>query len=98
VQLYRIHERSGRPTLRLVVFDEAFSKMDQERIGSTLDLFQRFHLQIVTATPLERCEYLVPKMCTNLVLTALRERVHVEPYHNYAARLYGNGSTSTHRA
>ena len=98
VQLYRIHERSGQPTLRLVVFDEAFSKMDQERIGSTLDLFQRFHLQIVTATPLERCEYLVPKMCTNLVLTALRERVHVEPYRNYTARLYGNGSTSPHRA
>lgn len=98
VQLYRIHERSGRPTLRLVVFDEAFSKMDQDRIGSTLDLFQRFHLQIVTATPLERCEYLVPKMCTNLVLTALRERVHLEPYRNYAARLYGNGSTSPDRA
>jgi hypothetical protein len=33
-----------------------------------------------------------------LVLTALRERVHVEPYRNYAARLYGNGSTSTNRA
>ena len=98
VQLYRIHERSGRPTIRLVAFDEAFSKMDQDRIGSTLDLFQRFHLQIVTATPLERCEYLVPKMCTNLVLTALRERVHLEPYRNYAARLYGNGSTSTDRA
>ena len=98
VQLYRIHERSGRPTIRLVAFDEAFSKMDQDRIGSTLDLFQRFHLQIVTATPLERCEYLVPKMCTNLVLTALRERVHLEPYRNYAARLYGNGSTPSDRA
>jgi hypothetical protein len=98
VQLYRIHERSGRPTLRLVVFDEAFSKMDQDRIGSTLDLFQRFQLQIVTATPLERCEYLVPKMCTNLVLTALNERVHVEPYRNYAARLDGHGSSSTDRA
>jgi uncharacterized protein YPO0396 len=98
VQLYRIHERSGRPTLRLVVFDEAFSKMDQDRIGSTLDLFQRFHLQIVTATPLERCEYLVPKMCTNLVLTVVNECVHLEPYLNYAARLDGNGSTPADRA
>lgn len=87
VQLYSVYEHSRRPVVRLVAFDEAFSKMDQERIGSTLDLFQRFDLQIITATPLERCEYLVPKMCTNLVLTAVKDTVHIEPYHNYAARL-----------
>ncbi|MSP14338.1 MAG: hypothetical protein EXR62_15475 [Chloroflexi bacterium] len=87
VQLYRIDERSGRSTIRLVVFDEAFSKMDQDRIGATLDLFQRFNLQVITATPLERCEYLVPKVCTSLVLTAAGDTVLVEPYRNYAARL-----------
>lgn len=87
MQLYRINERSGRPTIRLVAFDEAFSKMDQERIGSTLELFNEFKLQIITATPLERCEYLVPKMCTNLVLTSIRDTVLIEPYRNYAARL-----------
>ncbi len=89
MQLYRINERSGRPTIRLVAFDEAFSKMDQERIGSTLELFQQFQLQIITATPLERCEYLVPKMCTNLVLSSVRDTVLIEPYRNFAARLNG---------
>jgi uncharacterized protein YPO0396 len=87
VQLYHVGERSGRPTIRLVAFDEAFSKMDQERIGATLDLFQHFNLQIITATPLERCEYLVPKLCTSLVLTTVRDSVLIEPYRNYAARL-----------
>lgn len=89
VQLYHLDERSSRSTIRLVAFDEAFSKMDQDRIGSTLELFQKFQLQIITATPLERCEYLVPKMCTNLVLTLVRDRdtVLIEPYRNYAARL-----------
>lgn len=87
VQLYRINERSGQPTIRLVAFDEAFSKMDQDRIGATLDLFQHFKLQVITATPLERCEYLVPKMCTNLVLTGVGDQVLIEPYRNYAARL-----------
>jgi uncharacterized protein YPO0396 len=87
VQLYRIGERSNRPTVRLVAFDEAFSKMDQDRIGATLELFQQFGLQIITATPLERCEYLVPKMCTSLVLSALGDGVWIEPYRNYAARL-----------
>jgi len=79
--------RGQRPTIRLVAFDEAFSKMDQQHIGSTLDLFQKFNLQVITATPLERCEYLVPKMCTSLVLTAVSDSVLVEPYRNYAARL-----------
>ncbi len=87
VQLYRISERNQRPTIRLVAFDEAFSKMDQDRIGSTLELFQQFGLQIITATPLERCEYLVPKMCTSLVFSALGDGVLIEPYRNYAARL-----------
>ncbi|MBX0328596.1 AAA family ATPase [Oscillochloris sp. ZM17-4] len=87
VQLYHIGERTTRPTIRLVAFDEAFSKMDQDRIGATLDLFQQFGLQVITATPLERCEYLVPKMCTSLVLTGVGDTVLVEPYRNYASRL-----------
>jgi uncharacterized protein YPO0396 len=89
VQLYRLQEHNRRPTIRLVAFDEAFSKMDQSRIGATLDLFQRFNLQVVTATPLERCEYLAPKICTSLVLSAVKDSVHIEPYHNFAARLGG---------
>jgi uncharacterized protein YPO0396 len=87
VQLYRINERSGRPTIRLVAFDEAFSKMDQGRIASTLELFQRFNLQIITATPLERCEYLAPKVSTTYVLTGVSDHVVMEPYRVYAARL-----------
>ncbi len=87
VQLYRINERDSRSTIRLVAFDEAFSKMDQDRIGATLELFQQFGLQVITATPLERCEYLVPKMCTNLVLTGVGDTVLIEPYRNYAGRL-----------
>ena len=87
VQLYRINERSGRPTIRLVAFDEAFSKMDQSRIASTLDLFQRFKLQVITATPLERCEYLAPKICTTYVLANVGDHVIIEPYRVYAAKL-----------
>jgi uncharacterized protein YPO0396 len=95
VQLYRINvggmqARPGRnesPTIRLAVFDEAFNQMDQDRIGATLDLLHSYGLQIITATPLERCEYLVPKMCTSLVLTAVGDDVLIEEYRNYAARL-----------
>ncbi len=91
VQLYRMMDqksaRHTRPTICLIVFDEAFNRMDQERISVTLDMFQQFKLQTVTATPLERSEYLVPQMCTNLVVTRVREQVFIENYRNYAARL-----------
>jgi uncharacterized protein YPO0396 len=93
VQLYRMgvgeqrKTRNERPAIRLAVFDEAFTKMDQNRIGTTLDMFLKYGLQVVTATPLERCEYLVPKMCTNLVLTTVGENVLIEEYRNYEARL-----------
>lgn len=86
-QLYHINDYHSRPTIRLVAFDEAFSKMDQDRIGATLELLQNFGLQIITATPLERCEYLVPYVCTSLVLTVVKNTVIIEPYRNYAARL-----------
>jgi uncharacterized protein YPO0396 len=102
VQLYHIMDegrrRRGRPTIRLAVFDEAFNRMDQDRIGVTLDMLQQFGLQIITATPLERCEYLVPKICTNLVLTRVGEVVHIDEYSNYAAKLeemYAEGTTDT---
>lgn len=87
VQLYHLNEKNARPTIRLIAFDEAFSKMDQDRIASTLELFQRFNLQIITATPLERCEYLAPKVCTTYVLTHAGDHVMLEPYRVYSAKL-----------
>ncbi len=91
VQLYHIMDegkhRRGRPTIRLAVFDEAFNRMDQSRIGVTLDMLQQFGLQVVTATPLERCEYLVPKICTNYVLKRVSEEILIDEYSNYAAKL-----------
>jgi uncharacterized protein YPO0396 len=85
--MYTSKERSGREAARLVVFDEAFSKMDQERTAATLELFHNFGLQVVTATPIERCEYLVPRMKTSLVLTSVGDDVVIEPYKNYQAAL-----------
>nr|MBP7694486.1 hypothetical protein [Anaerolineales bacterium] len=88
LELYKVQERTQRPTLRMVVFDEAFSKMDQNYIGATLDMFHQFGLQIVTATPLERCEYIAPKVRTSLILTAVNnsvDLVKLDDYRNHHA-------------
>lgn len=53
-QAYRIHQTarfSRRPTIRLVVLDEAFSKMDAEKVASCIDLIRSLGLQaIISAT------------------------------------------------
>lgn len=53
-QIYRIHGGAvskRRPTLRLVVLDEAFSKMDGEKVGSCIGLIRRLGVQaIISAT------------------------------------------------
>ncbi len=55
--------------IRLVLFDEAFSKMDDERIGTTIAFFRKLAMQVVTAVPTEKIESIAPYMDrTNLVV------------------------------
>ncbi len=55
--------------VRLVLFDEAFNKMDDERIGKMIAFFRKLNMQIVTAVPTEKIEAISPYMdVTNLVL------------------------------
>ncbi len=55
--------------VRLVLFDEAFNKMDDERIGKMIAFFKKLNMQIVTAVPTEKIEAIAPYMdVTNLVL------------------------------
>ena len=55
--------------VRLVLFDEAFNKMDDERIGKMVDFFKRLNMQVITAVPTEKIEAIAPYMDrTNLVL------------------------------
>ena len=88
VQVYRIRAgREGRPTIRLAPFATAFAKMNTDQIGPTLDLFQRVGLQVIAAAPLERCDYLVPKLAATAVLTSVGNITLVEPYRNFAAQI-----------
>ncbi len=55
--------------VRLVLFDEAFNKMDDERIGKMIAFFKKLNMQIVTAVPTEKIEAIAEHMdVTNLVL------------------------------
>ncbi len=53
-QVYRINLKANirrRPTPRLVVLDEAFSKMDAEKVGSSIRLIRKLGFQaVISAT------------------------------------------------
>lgn len=57
-------------SVRIMLLDEAFDKMDDERIGSMMDFFNGLNLQVIIATPPAKIEIIGEKVDT--VLTAIR--------------------------
>lgn len=66
-QLYRIHQKNDSSnTMRLIIFDEAFSKMDSERIQESIKLLRRFGLQAILSAPPEKIGDIAPLVDRNL--------------------------------
>ena len=59
-QLYRINKNRSDNTLRLIVFDEAFNKMDEERMKESLKLLPKFGFQAIIAAPSEKAGEIIP--------------------------------------
>ncbi len=59
-QLYRINKNRYDNTLRLIVFDEAFNKMDEERMKESLNLLGKFGFQAIIAAPSEKAGEIIP--------------------------------------
>ena len=61
-QIYRINDMtSAGNTMRLVVFDEAFNKMDSNRIIESIRLLRKMHLQAIVCTPPEKLPDIMPE-------------------------------------
>ena len=52
-QMYQVNNPSGlaNNTVRLVMFDEAFNKMDSDRIVESVRLLRKMGLQAIICTP-----------------------------------------------
>jgi len=59
---YRFFKARPEETVRLVVFDEAFNRMDDERIAKILSFYKSLNLQIITSVPPEKIEAIGPFM------------------------------------
>lgn len=60
-QLYKVNDNSEYGnTARLVIFDEAFNKMDGERIIESVGLLRKFGLQAIICSPPEKVADIAP--------------------------------------
>ncbi len=77
-QLCRVNNAADNNTLRLVIFDEAFSKMDAARIRQSTDLLRDFGLQAILSTPSEKLRDLVSYV--DLVLVTMHDDKRKKSY------------------
>jgi uncharacterized protein YPO0396 len=66
-QAYRLNQARPSDTIRLALFDEAFSKMDTARTASALHFMREAGLQVLLATPPDKSGSLLPyvdSVCT----------------------------------
>ena len=82
VQLYR--NNIGGESIGLVLFDEAFNNMDDERIGGVLEFLRRLPLQILIASPPDKIQYISPFIEETLLVMTDEKTSFVERYINGA--------------
>lgn len=63
---YQVYKRGN--AIKLMLLDEAFEKMDDERIEPMLDFFRELGIQVIIATPPEKIKVIGAKMETNLAV------------------------------
>ncbi|MEW6242968.1 MAG: SbcC/MukB-like Walker B domain-containing protein [Bacillota bacterium] len=74
-QLYR-----NKDSLRLVVFDEAFNRMDADRIEEAICFMKNLEFQAIIVAPTGRIQLIVPHVNTSLI-------VMKEGFHSYVERV-----------
>ncbi len=73
-QAYRLNQPRASDTIRLALFDEAFSKMDTARTASALQFMRDTGLQVLLATPPDKSGALLKHV--DCVRTVVRKNSH----------------------
>lgn len=70
----------GGDAIGLILLDEAFNNMDDERIAGVLEFFKKLPLQIVIAAPPDKIQYIQPSIKHTLLVLKEGERSYVEGF------------------
>lgn len=81
-QLYQVNNLSdlASNTVRLVVFDEAFNKMDSDRISESVRLLRKMHLQAIICTPPDKLPDIMPLADRTLLVSKEKYQMHILSY------------------
>ncbi|ATW28196.1 ATP-binding protein [Candidatus Formimonas warabiya] len=80
-QIYRVNDTSSfGNTMRLVIFDEAFNKMDSERIVESIRLLRKMKLQAVICTPPDKLPDIMPEADRTLLVLKDGYRMQILPW------------------
>ena len=81
-QLYQVNNLSplASNTVRLVVFDEAFNKMDSDRIVESVRLLRKMGLQAIICTPPDKLPDIMPLADKTLLVLKEKYQMHVMPW------------------
>ena len=80
MQLYS--NNIGGEAIGLVLFDEAFNNMDDERIGGVLKFLHRLPLQMLIAAPPDKIQYIGPEADQTLLVMTDEKISYIEEYYN----------------
>lgn len=67
-QVCRIRNKNQNNTIRLIILDEAFSKMDGERIKESVPLLRKFGLQAIFSAPPDKIPDIAPLADRNIAV------------------------------
>ena len=80
-QLYRVKASASISNCtRLVVFDEAFSKMDRNRIVEAIKILKQFDLQVILSAPPEKVNDISKIVDQTLIVTRNNNRSFIDLY------------------
>lgn len=81
-QMYQVNNLSGQAnnTVRLVVFDEAFNKMDSERIIESVRLLRKMGLQAIICTPPDKLSDIMPLADKTHLVVKDRYQMHIKSW------------------
>lgn len=81
-QIYQVNNLSAlaSSTVRLVVFDEAFNKMDSDRIVESVRLLRKMGLQAIICTPPDKLADIMPLADKTLLVSKDKYKMHILSY------------------
>lgn len=81
-QLYQVNDPSplASNTVRLVIFDEAFNKMDSNRIIESVRLLRKMGLQAIICTPPDKLPDIMPLADRTLLVSKDKYKMHILSY------------------